>query len=63
MIHRRGPFDREQLAHALKGYLPFDGKNIQSYDVEYFDEELGETMLANFVWINSQWVYVDSRTR
>lgn len=61
MIHRRGPFDQEQLEDALRKHLPFDGESTQSYDVEYMDDDLGQVMLANFIWLNDQWVYVDSR--
>jgi hypothetical protein len=61
MLHRRGPFNQEQLVEELKKHLPFDGESIQSYDVEYVDEDLDGIMIANFIWLNDQWVYVDSR--
>jgi hypothetical protein len=61
MLHLSGLYDQEKLEEALKRYLPFDGESIQSYDVEYMDDDLGLIMLANFIWLNEQWVYVDSR--
>lgn len=63
MLHRRGPLNQEQLEDALKKYLPYDGEQLLSYDVEYMDEDLDEVIVANFIWLNNQWVYVDSRTR
>jgi hypothetical protein len=63
MLHRRGPLDQEHLVESLKKYLPYDGAQILSYDVEYMDDDLGEIIVANFIWVNSQWVYVDSTTR
>ena len=61
MLHCRGSFDQEQLEEALKKHLPFDGESMQSFDVEYVVDDLGEVMLANFIWLSDQWVYVDSR--
>ena len=61
MLHCRGPFDQEKFEEALKKYLPYDGKDVLSYDVEYKDENLDKMMTANFIWLNDQWVYVDSR--
>lgn len=61
MLHRSGRFDEESLIKALQGFLPYSGENMQSYDVQYIDDEIGEVMVANFIWINKQWVYVDSR--
>jgi hypothetical protein len=63
MLYRRGQFNQDQLEDALKKYLPYDGQDLLSYDVEYVDEDLGEIMVANFVWLNEQWVYVDSRSK
>ncbi len=62
MLHRRGPFDEDQLIEALQKHLPFDGESMQSFDVEYMDEDLNRVMIANFIWVNDQWVYVDART-
>ena len=61
MLHCGGPFDQRKFEDALKKYLPFNGEEVQSYDVEYIDDDLGQVMLANFIWLNEQWVYVDSR--
>lgn len=63
MIHRSGPFDEERLVMALKGCLPYSGQHLRSFDVTYVDDDIGEVMLANFIWVNDQWVYVDSRPR
>lgn len=61
MIHCSGPFDEEGLIKALAGFLPYTGDDMQSYDVQYKDDTLGKCFIANFIWINKQWVYVDSR--
>lgn len=61
MLHRRGPFNQDQLIEELQKHLPFDGESMQSYDVEYMDEDLKQVMIANFIWVNQQWVFVDSR--
>jgi hypothetical protein len=63
MLHYSGKFDDEKLVAALQGYLPFDGWGIDSYDIEYVDEHKQQVMVANFVWINEQWVYIDSRLK
>jgi hypothetical protein len=63
MIHREGPFDQEKLINSLQGYLPLDGEDIHSFDIEYIDDELSKVMVANFVWINGQWIYIDSRAK
>jgi hypothetical protein len=61
MLHRSGPFNEEKLIDALKGHLPYVGQDLESFDVRYMDDELQEIMVANFIWINNQWIYVDSR--
>jgi hypothetical protein len=61
MLHRSGPYDEYSLVEALKNHLPYSGEDLQSYDVNYMDDDIGEVMVANFIWINDQWVYVDSR--
>jgi hypothetical protein len=61
VIHFSGPFTEERISTALSGYLPYSGEGIQSYDVEYHDDNTDKVMIANFIWINEQWVYLDSR--
>ena len=63
MLHRAGPFNQDSLIKALLSYLPYDGDDLLSYDVEYMDDDLDVIMVANFIWVNDQWVYVDSRSR
>ena len=64
MLHRNGPFDQEGLVRALSGYLPLNSNgDLQVYDVEYADDDLEKLMVANFIWLNSQWVFIDVREK
>lgn len=60
MLHRSGPFNEETLIKSLKEYLPLNGNDERDvYDVQYMDEDLNTIMVANFVWLNKQWVFID----
>lgn len=62
MLHRSGPFDEENLIKSLKEYLPVNGKEEKDvFEVGYVDDDLNKVMIANFVWLNKQWLYIDSR--
>lgn len=62
MLHRAGPFDEEQLIEALKSYLPLYGKEEKEEClIPYVDT--GVRMVAVFIWLAGQWVYVKSRKR
>ena len=62
MLHRSGPYDEEKLVKSLKGYLPMAGsEENDSFEVPYFDDEMQKVMIANFVWLNGQWVFIDTR--
>lgn len=62
MLHRAGPFDEEQLIDALKKYLPMYGeKEKEEYMVPYNDSSI--RMVAVFIWLSGQWVYVKSREK
>ena len=62
MLHRSGPFDEEELIEALKGYLPLYGKKEKEEClIPYKDSDI--TMMAVFVWLAGQWVYVKSRKK
>jgi hypothetical protein len=64
MLHRAGPFDEVSLVKALKGYLPINGLELnQTFEVEYMDDDLHQVMIANFVWLNDQWIFIDVRER
>lgn len=64
MLHRTGPFDQDSLIESLKGYLPVNGKDDRDvFEVEYTDDQKEMVMIANFIWINNQWVFIDIRER
>jgi hypothetical protein len=64
MLHRTGPFNEESLVKSLLGYLPLNGKGEKDcFEVEYMDEELQRIMVANFIWVNHQWIFIDVRDR
>lgn len=60
MLHRSGPYHEEALIDALKEYLPLYGKKEKEVcEIPYKDE--GKVMIAKFMWLAQQWVYVESR--
>jgi len=64
MLHRSGPFDEDGFIKSLKKYLPANGRQTNEvFEIEYIDDDLQKVMVANFVWLNKQWVYIDVRDK
>jgi hypothetical protein len=64
MLHFSGSRGQQELIDALTGFLPLYGsKSRQHYEVEYMDDDKHQVMIANFVWLNSQWVFIDAREK
>lgn len=62
MLLRAGPFDAGKLIDALKFYLPLYGRQEkEECEVPYKDN--GKIMLAKFLWMAEQWVYVDVKEK
>lgn len=64
MLHRSGPYDEEALIDALKGYLPLYGKREKEVcEIPYKDVDAGKVMMAKFMWLAKQWVFVDANEK
>jgi hypothetical protein len=63
MLHRFGLMVIEDLIDALKKDLPLYAGEGENCEVPYKDDDLNRVMMAKFVWLAEQWVYVDVREK